>query len=666
MKQFTRRDFMKQSIMAGAGLAVFPNIFSCTNSNSQSPFRNKIVILGIDGMDPILLTHFIQEGLMPNFSRLIQHGSFSKIQTSIPPQSPVAWSDFAVGASAGAHGVFDFIHRDPKTMTPYLSTSSIVGPSHTISIGEWEIPLQKGHADQLREGKAFWEYLAEAEIPTTIFKMPGNFPVKGEKVRAVSGMGTPDLLGSYGIFSFYSSNPSVQTKELSGGRIFRVNVKDDKIKGELIGPENTLKKEQVNTKIAFTVWRDPQNPVVKIKIQDHELILNSGEWSNWIQLSFEMFPLIKHIKGICKLLIKQIHPHFEMYVSPINVDPTVQSLPVTSPSDYGKEIVKEIGFFGTKGLPADTKALSQGILREGEYLEFSDQIFEESRAAMRYELANLSRRGGGLLFFYYSNIDQDSHMFWRVYDRGHHLYSPEIGKKFQASIKKSYMNMDFAVGEVLSHFDLRDENFNLIIMSDHGFAPFNRSVNLNSWLLEKGYISLFNRKIRKDNGFFENVNWSKTKAYGLGINALYINKAGREREGTVPETEAYAFIATMRKELLELKDPLTHRNAISNVWIGKEIYQREDDKTPDLIIGWNKGYRSSWETVLGGFSEEVFAYNDDKWSGDHCIDPQWVPGILVTSKKLTHPRPALPDVTATILRDCNIPIPRAMTGKPIY
>jgi hypothetical protein len=412
MKKITRRDFLFQSLTASVGLALVPYITSCRGPKTSGSFRKKMVILGIDGMDPMLLQKFTDEGGMPNFRRLIQEGSFVEMHSSIPPQSPVAWSDFAVGANAGVHGIFDFIHRDPKTMTPYFSTSRVSESTHSIALGDWKIPLGSGIAKQLREGKPFWEYLGEAGIPTTIFKVPGNFPVYDKKVNSVSGMGTPDILGSYGMFSFYTSRPPDNYKEITGGTIFPVRIVNNKITAELVGPANNLKKDKSNIRIPFIVLRDPQNDVAKIQIQDNELILTAGEWSGWIRLSFDAVPHVKAVKGICKLLVKQIHPHFEMYVSPINIDPSDQALPVTSPLAYGRELVDRVGFFDTKGLPADTKALTYDVLNEDEYIQLSGQILDESRRLMGYELNKLKTQASGVLFFYFSNLDQDSSLVY--------------------------------------------------------------------------------------------------------------------------------------------------------------------------------------------------------------------------------------------------------------
>jgi predicted AlkP superfamily phosphohydrolase/phosphomutase len=661
----TRRDFLSKTIKFGAGLSLFPFILSCPANRKANSFRKKIVILGIDGMDPSFLQQFVTEGSLPNFLKLIRVGSFTPMHTSIPPQSPVAWADFAVGANSRVHGLFDFIHRDPATMTPYFSGAKVSETDHTVSIGGWEIPLSSGTVKQLREGKPFWDYLGEAGIPTTIFKMPTEFPARCKDINTVSGIGTPDLLGTYGIFSFYTSYPIDQMENITGGRIIPVTITDNQIDTFLAGPVNTLKKGKPTTSIPFTVWRDPNQQVAKIKLQGNEILLKSGEWSDWIRLSFNIVPHVKSVKGICRIFIKQIHPHFEMYISPINIDPVDQALPVTCPESYGRELVESVTLFDTKGLPADTKALSYDILSEEAYLQMSDKILNESRRLMNYEFNKLRHQHGGVLFFYYSNLDQDSHMYWRAMDPKHPLYTPDLGQKYSDTIKKLYVKMDDVLGDVVKLFNLNEDNFTLIVMSDHGFAPFYRSVNLNTWLLQNGYITLIDASKQKKSSIFYNVDWSKTKADGLGINALYINMLGREKYGVVAKSEVPALVERLKRELMQLRDPLSGQKAITNIWSGPEIYNRQDNKTPDVIIGWNKGYRASWETVIGGFPTEIFEDNDDKWSGDHCIDPTYVPASFLINKKIVSKVPALPDVTATILSLCDIPIPKQMTGESL-
>ena len=202
----------------------------------------KLIILGIDGMDPQLLKRFMAEGRMPNFSTLAQKGSFRLLTTSIPPQSPVAWSNLITGMNAGGHGIFDFIHRDPRTLQPYFSTSRVEPPKHGIHLGNWVIPLGGGSAQQLRQGKAFWETLDEYGVPNLIFRIPANFPPVQAKGYTLSGMGTPDLRGSYGTFSFYTDDPMAAAGAVEGGQIIPVQVQESQVAATLAGPDNTFRK----------------------------------------------------------------------------------------------------------------------------------------------------------------------------------------------------------------------------------------------------------------------------------------------------------------------------------------------------------------------------------------------------------------------------------------
>ena len=208
-------------------------------------------------MDPQLLTRFIGEGKMPNFTKLIQQGSFRQLTTSIPPQSPVAWSNLITGMNAGGHGIFDFIHRDPKTMELYFSASRVEPPKHAIHIGSWVIPLGGGTAEQLRQGTAFWQVLDEHGVPNSVFRIPSNFPPAPAKGHTLSGMGTPDLRGTYGTFSFYTDDPTAATGATEGGQIIPVQVENSQVSANLIGPDNTFRRGSPASLEPFTVSVDP-------------------------------------------------------------------------------------------------------------------------------------------------------------------------------------------------------------------------------------------------------------------------------------------------------------------------------------------------------------------------------------------------------------------------
>jgi predicted AlkP superfamily phosphohydrolase/phosphomutase len=658
-----RREFLKTSAILGLGCSFLPA--GCWfNTRPQS--KKKVIVLGIDGMDTHLAREYMSQGLLPNFSRLAKKGSMRSVATSMPPQSPVAWSNFIVGASPSVHGIYDFIHRDPQTMIPYLSTSNVSPPGKTLDLGNWKIPFSRGQTENLRKGKPFWEYLADKDIPTTIFKMPANFPCESKKVMMVSGMGTPDLRGGYGSFTLFTTAPNLYKDDMTGGKLIPVAFQGQKLHTYLPGPANTLKKNSPEVTIPIEIWRDHHHPLVRVVVQDKEFLLQQGEWTGWIQLSFPMLEPLFDVKGICKLYIKSVHPDFTMYVSPINIDPSDPALPVVTSENYGEELVRNVGYFYTQGFPEDTKALSEGVLSEREYMDLAYQIIHERRMLLDYELKRFEREDTGMLFFYFSSLDQDSHMYWRTIDPYHPLYDEELHRKYGHTLKELYIVMDQTLGEVLKQNDINDPNLSLMVMSDHGFAPFRRQVNVNTWLFKNGYLGLSDIKNIEDKGYFENVDWSRTGAYSVGINSIYLNLKGRERYGTVPESQARELLKRIRRDLLNLVDVTTGKKAVSRVLIVPEQERRLNVHAPDLIIGWNIGYRTSWGSILGGFSREVVSDNLDKWSGDHCVDPNLVPAILYTNKRVTKENPNLCDITATILKEFRITPDNEVEGKSLY
>ena len=160
-------------------------IFFCFSGAGAG--EKKILIIAIDGMDYSVLSEMLEKGDMPNFDKLRKKGGFRPLMTSMPPQSPVAWSNFITGMDPGGHGIFDFIHRTPEDFVPYLSTSQTGPPSKVISLGKYRIPLKSEEIKLLRKGKAFWEVLEEHGIPSTIISIPSNFPPIKNAGRSLSG-----------------------------------------------------------------------------------------------------------------------------------------------------------------------------------------------------------------------------------------------------------------------------------------------------------------------------------------------------------------------------------------------------------------------------------------------------------------------------------------------
>jgi predicted AlkP superfamily phosphohydrolase/phosphomutase len=642
--------------------ALTPVLFlSCQRARGGAANGKKMIILGIDGMDPDLLTKFMAEGKMPNFARLSQQGSFRRLTTSIPPQSPVAWSNLITGMNAGGHGIFDFIHRDPKTFQLYFSTSRVEGPKHSWQIGNWVVPLGSGSADQLRRGKAFWEILDDKGIPNSIYRIPANFPPIAAKGKTLSGMGTPDLRGTYGTFTFYTDDATAAAGAVEGGEVVQVEVKDNRVASNLIGPGNTFRKDSPPATEPFKVDLDPLEPVVRVSFQNQQFVLKEGEWSGWTPVEFQLMPIIGNVKGICRFFLKQAHPRFQLYVSPINIDPANPALPISTPSSYSRDLAKEIGEYHTQGIAEDTKALSDGVLDDKEFLEQSRTVLAEHRRAFDAEFPKFR---DGLFFFYFSSLDLNAHMMWRHTDPSHPAYDAALASQYGTALEEFYQQIDQVLGEVLAKID---NDTTLLVLSDHGFAPYRRSFNLNTWLLQNGYIAVKPGAPVDPNEPFAEVDWSHTRAYGLGLNGLYANIRGREREGIVESAQADALLREIRQKLLEVRDPKDNSQAITRVDLASEVYQGQYARTgPDALVGYNRAYRAGWKTILGAFPPDVFEDNANPWSGDHCMDYTKVPGVLLSNRKIDAEAPALTDIAPTILGQFGIAKATDMKGQSVF
>jgi len=649
-------------VFAGVLLCATALLLSCQRMGSDWRGENKLIILGIDGMDPQLLKQFMDEGKMPNFSKLVSQGSFRLLTTSIPPQSPVAWSNLITGMNAGGHGIFDFIHRDPKTLEPYFSASQVKPPKHAIHLGNWLIPLGGGSAEQLRKGPAFWEILDQHGVPNSVFRIPANFPPVPAKGETLSGMGTPDLRGTYGTFSFYTDDAAAAAGAVEGGQIMPVHVENWRVKASLIGPDNTFRKGSPPATEPFSVAIDPLESAVKVEVQGQQFVLREGEWSDWIRIEFQLIPFFGNVKGMCRFYLKQAHPRFQLYVSPINIDPADPALPISTPSAYSRRLSEEAGEFYTQGIAEDTKALSAGVLDDNEYLQQSRTVLAEHRRIFDDEFPKFRQ---GVFFFYFSSLDLNSHMFWRLMDAKHPGYDAALAAQNGSAIREFYQQIDQVLGEVLPKLD---DHTTLLVLSDHGFAPYYRSFNLNTWLLDNGYIKLKGGGSADSSEPWANVDWSQTRAYGLGLNGLYVNQRGRERAGIVAAgAAADALIKELKQKLLSVTDPKGGLRVITRMDVASEVYQGPYSRSgPDLLIGYNRGYRAGWKTILGAFPPEVLEDNLNAWSGDHCMDYTLVPGVLLSNRAIAAETPALTDIAPTILAEFGIAKSKDMIGQSVF
>ena len=611
----------------------------------------RIIVLGFDGLDYTLTRDLMARGRLPNFSRLAAKGTFGPLGTSIPPQSPVAWSSFITGLDPGGHGIFDFVHRDPKTLVPFLSTTKTEPATWSIKIARWQFPLSGGRVELLRHGEPFWGVLEQHGIESTIVRMPANFPPSGQAARELSGMGTPDLLGTYGTFTFFTSGliaPGM-AGPVSGGVINQVDIEDGVVHGTLVGPDNPFLRQPEKVKAPFTAFLDAERRFIKLTIGAEELLLKVGEWSPWVPIQFELIPS-QRLHAEARFYLKQLEPDFELYVSPLNLDPLWPALPISHPASYASGLARATGRFYTQGMPEDTKSLKTGVLSASEFLAQARIAGDENIRQYRYEL---SRFDDGFLFYYFGNVDQVSHMMWRPMDPAHPAYNAATDAPFRSVVEDLYVGLDRIVGETMNRLSANDL---LLVMSDHGFASWRRAFNLNSWLRDNGYLVVREGLPPTSTGFFSNVDWSRTRAYALGLNGLYINMKGRESHGAVDAADRDRLVTEIGTKLTATIDPQTGTKAITRVFRRETVYTLRgfEDIAPDMIVGYAKGTRSSDESALGGLAREVFENNTTPWTGDHCMDPDAVPGVLFTSRPLGHRASTLQELPGAILSELGI------------
>lgn len=618
----------------------------------------RAVILGFDGMDPELTERYIGEGKLPNLARLRAQGTFRKLRTTFPAISPVAWSTFMTGVNPGKHNIYDFLARDLNSYLPFLSSAEIRGPKRSLKIGKYTVPLGKPRIKGMRHGTPFWHWLGKAGIFCSVIRVPVTFPPEKFPGVLLSGMCVPDLKGSQGTFCLCTTRSSNGEFREGGVRV-AMQRNGSGWKSYIPGPEDPLKNGAGSELRAdFEVEAMPGGDQARIVVDSENFTLAVGEYSPWIPVKFKA-GLGFSARGICRFYLKEISPEVEVYVTPVNIDPARPDLPISHPVTYSIYLSKLFGPYATLGLAEDTWALNEEVLDDAAFLAqcYSNH---EDREHMLFDALDKTRQG--LCACVFDTTDRVQHMFWRYLDDDHPAAREVPKDQRPRVIEDLYRRMDSLIGRVM---DRVDEHTLLLVVSDHGFKSFARCVNLNAWLHQNGYLALKNGKAESGD-WFEDVDWSRTRAYTMGLNGLYLNLKGREREGIVSAgEEAEQLKAELRGKLEGLRDPAKGGVGITGVFDCDATYAGPYvDNAPDLIVGYGDGFRASWDSVMGKVTGQIFEDNLKAWSGDHCIDPRLVPGVLFSNQKISEDRPAIVDVAPTILNLFGLRIPGHLDGKP--
>jgi len=615
--------------------------------SAARPRIKRLIIVGLDGQDPRLTEKYLNAGKLPNFRKLADAGGYRRLRTTCPSVSPVAWSSFSTGTNPGRHNIFDFLDRDRRTYLPTLSSTRISTVDRFLRAGRFRIPLRAPELRLLRKSTPFWTVLGAHGIWSTILRVPITFPPDRFYGAQLSAMSVPDLRGTQGTFTLCTTRPA-GTAFKEGGLRIPVEVRDDRIEASIPGPDNPLLAGSPPLSVRLRVRLDRAAGLAHAELDGQRVTLQPGRMTGWISIAFRAAPGIK-ASGICRLLLTEMGEHVSIYVTPINLDPDRPAMPISHPAFYATYLAKRIGPFATLGLAEDTWALNEGVIGDEDFLR---QVYDVDRERESMFFAALDRLRAGTLVSVFDATDRIQHMFWRHLEHDGN------------AIERLYEHNDALVGRVMDRLTPGDV---LLVLSDHGFAPFRRGVNINGWLRSQGYLTL---KASADgtSEWLRDVDWTKTRAYAVGLSGMFLNIEGREGAGIVrPGAEADALKSEIIGRLRGLVDSDNGAIAITEVFDTARVYSGPYvDNAPDFIVGYNSGYRISWDSASGVVAGPIFQDNTKAWSGDHCIDPRLVPGVLFSSRPIDEVDPALIDIAPTALQLFGVRPPAYMEGKSLF
>ncbi len=651
-RRVSRRLFLKTAALGAMVSGARP---------ARGASKPRVIILGFDGMEPSIVNVMMKNGELPNLHAVQQQGNYQLLRSTLPPQSPVAWASFATCQEPGYHGVFDFLRRNPRNYVPLPGIGITQHPEFAPD-GSVVRPAQHRN---FRQGEPFWKYADKQGVRSKLIHIPFSYPadmLAGGKM--LCGEGVPDIRGYTTTFFALSDSFSPQelSENVSGGVRLPLRFENDVATVEIEGAADPRKGAGHYVSVPMEVRVDRGAHRVAVTVQGKTVSVNEKSWSDWLEWEFAVTPKFS-VRAISRLYAQSVGDQVQLYMSSLQFDPRSPYIPISHPTGYAAELADRYGLYKTIGWAYDTHALRQDAFSEDAFLE--DARWTEAWVE-QLTLDELDRDELDLLISVWTSTDRLAHMFWRYRDPKHPMYSEEGARRYGGVLEDTYQRMDAIVGKVRQR--LREDDL-LIVLSDHGFHSFRIGFNVNTWLIRNGYLAVKGAPDSEtaftETEFLQGFDWTKSRAYSLGLGSIYLNLRNREGNGIVNEADAETLIEELRAKLLEVVYPETGENVFSHVYTRHDFGGKPTQDTPDLELGYADGYQSTKSAAKGAAPKDLFELNVDKWSGEHGgSDVAISPGILFATRALASDA-SIMDIGATALAFLGMPPPPNIQGKPL-
>ena len=572
----------------------------------------RTILLGLDAFDPGIFEKLNEQGRMPNLEKYVKAGNYARFSVSNPPQSEVSWTSIATGVDPGVHGMFDFVIRNSATYS--LSPSLL--PTKTDLLGTQFVPPFSA--------RTLFEQATINGYPASVLWWPATFPARLElPVQTIPGLGTPDIQGRLGVGAVYSPDRSLADPKLKTPVELLEEHGKGRYSGILKGPSQRTRGGSKEIALEFQLELNNEK-TGRLTFVKTSIDLVAGQWTPIFEVSFKAGFMVS-IQAITRAILTQAEPEPRLYFLPLQIHPLHSPYRYATPPGFVRETWNGYGPFLTLGWPQDTTGLEEGWINDEQFITLCQSI-DDTREKIFFH--HLSKFQEGVLANVFDTLDRLQHMF--LQDR------PDV-------VEAWYLRLDALVGRADASMNgSKKEKARLLVLSDHGFARFDHKVHLNRWLVENHYLTLNNDEQPSD---LSGVDWSRSQAYAIGLNSLYLNLKEREGQGSVAPDEIDLLRHKIRQDLMAWKGP-DGRPVIQQVYLREEAFHGPLlPYAPDLMVGYSPGYRASAETGLGKWENASLVPNADHWHSDHCIDPQAVPGVLFANTSLSnYPQPSFRDI----------------------